>query len=275
MPDNPRGHWEPREANLINERILRRHGSNGFDPTFRLQEEGAFNAEEKAACVAEIREFFTTLPTAPFVVIKDPRISLLTDLWFEAARQSGFDVAVVISLRHPSEVVASVAAQSSLTSELSSALWLKVQLVAEAATRDVPRVVVEYANLVEDWRREMKRVSVALKLNLDNRDEGAIEDFLSPSLHRQRNAGPVTDLFGEKWISTVYETLSTAARDEPWEQSTMDDISAAYRTVERDYRAVFEGYKQFEKVNRFFTPTVMKAIYEVRAIAGRRRGTWA
>jgi hypothetical protein len=275
MPDNPRGHWEPREANIINERILRRHSTSGFDPTLRMQEKGAFDAAEKAACIAEIREFLATLPAAPFVVIKDPRISLLSNLWFEAARLSGFDVATVVSLRHPSEVVASVAAQSSITAALSSALWLKVNLVAEADTRDVPRVFVEYANLVEDWRAEMKRISLALGVNLDNRDEDAIEEFLSPGLRRQRHAGPVTDLFGANWISTVYETLGAAARDQPWEQSTMDDVFSAYRTTEHDFRAMFEGYQQVEKANRFFRPPVMKAIYKVRAIASRQKETWA
>ncbi len=274
MPDNPRGHWEPREANLINERIFRSHGTSGFDPTPRLQEPGAFDVGEKAAWVAEIRQFFATLPNAPFVVIKDPRISFLTELWFEAARQSGFDVATVISLRHPSEVIASIAAQSSVSSELSSALWLKVNLVAEAATRGVPRVVVEYANLVEDWRREMKRVSVALGLNLDSRDETAIEEFLTPNLHRQREA-EVVDLFGQNWISTVYDLLGTAARDQPLDEATFDEIFAAYRVAERDFRAVFEGYQNVQKVNRFFRPGVMKAIYEVRARSSRRKDTWA
>jgi hypothetical protein len=274
MADNPRGHWEPREANLINERILRRRGSSGFDPTLRMQEDGASDAE-RAAWVAEIQVFLATLPTAPFVVLKDPRISLLSDLWFEAARQSGFDVATVIAVRHPSEVTASVAAQSSVPMELSSALWLKTNLLAEAGTRDVARVFVEYPNLLEDWRREVNRISGALGISLDTRNESAIEQFLSLGLHRQRHAGPATDLFGTHWISTVYRALSAAARDRPWDESALDDILAAYRTAEHDFRAVFEAFQRVEKVNRFFRPSVMKAIFEVRAIANRRRGTWA
>jgi len=120
----------------------------------------------------------------------------------------------------------------------------------------------------------MKRVSVALGLNLDTRDETAIEEFLTPNLHRQRQAA-VVDLFGEKWISTVYETLGTAARDQPWDEATLDDIFAAYRVTERDFRAVFEGYQSVQKVNRFFRPSVMKAIYEIRSRASKRKDTWA
>jgi hypothetical protein len=275
MADNPLGHWEPRAANIINEKILRRFGSSGFDPTLRIQEEGALEADEQAACIEEIRAFLTTLPTAPFVVIKDPRISLLFGMWAEAARLAGFDVVTVVAVRHPGEVIASVARRSAASPELSTALWLKTHLLVEAGTRDVPRVYVEYANLLEDWRREMKRISVALGINLDTRDESAIEEFLEPNLHHERHAGPVTDLFGADWISVVYNALGAAARDEPWDQSALDHVFESYRTSEHDFRAVFEGFQRLDKMNRYFRPSVMKMIYEVRAIAGRRRGTWA
>ncbi|MGE2725643.1 sulfotransferase family protein [Mycolicibacterium pulveris] len=275
MPDNPLGHWEPRAANVINETILRRLGSSGFDPTMRAQEDGALDAAAEAACVEEIRAFLSTLPDAPFVVIKDPRISLLTGMWFEAARRAGFDIVAVNAVRHPQEVAASVAQRSEVSAELSTALWLKVNLLTEAQTRDVPRVFVEYVNLLEDWRREMKRVSSALGINLDAPDEDAIDAFLKPGLRHERHQGQLRDLFGADWVSTTYETLRAAARDEPWDQSSLDRVFDAYRVNERDFRAVFEGYQRIEKVNRYFRPSVMKMIYEVRALANRRRGTWA
>ena len=85
----------------------------------------------------------------------------------------------------------------------------------------------------------------------------------------------MVDLFGQNWISTVYDLLGTAARDQPLDEATFDEIFAAYRVAERDFRAVFEGYQNVQKVNRFFRPGVMKAIYEVRARSSRRKDTWA
>jgi hypothetical protein len=40
MPDNPLGHWEPREVTYLNEAILRRLGSSAFDPALHGWEEG-------------------------------------------------------------------------------------------------------------------------------------------------------------------------------------------------------------------------------------------
>ena len=244
---NPRGYWEPRKAILLNEAILRRHGSAVYDPSLRLQEEGAFDAEENAACIAEIRAFLTTLPAAPLVVIKDPRITVLSGVWFEAARLAGFDVAAVIAVRHPQEVIASVAALAPASPELSSALWLKYTLLAERHTRGLPRVFVEYANLLDDWRREVKRISAALAIDLNTRDEGAIEEFLTPDLRRQRHCGPVTEPFGTDWMSAVYEALRAAARDEPWDGSALDRVFEAYRASEHGFRTAFEDFHRFHK----------------------------
>jgi hypothetical protein len=274
-PGNPLGYWEPRAAVHLNEVILRRNGSAKYDPSLRLQEKRALDAEEKAACIAEIRAFLTTLPAVPLVVIKDPRITALSGVWFEAARQAGFDIAAVIAVRHPQEVIASVGAKTRISPELSSALWLKYVLLAERDTRGLPRVFVEYANLLDDWRREIKRISAALGIDLDTRDERAIEEFLTPDLRRQQHCGAVTEPFGTDWMSAVYETLRAAARDERWDGSALDRVLEGYRASERAFRTVFEDFHRFHKLNRLIPPSAWKLVNEVAAVAHRRRGTWA
>lgn len=274
-PRNPRGYWEPRASLHLNNTILRRYGSAVFDPSLRLQEDGGLDADQKAACITKIGAFLATLPDAPLILIKDLQITLLSDMWFEAARQAGYDIAVVNMVRPPQEVIASGAADFLTEPELGSALWLKFNLLAERATRELPHVFVEYANLLDDWRREVKRISVALGIDLDNRDDDAIEGFLTPDLHRQRHTGPVTEPFGTEWVSGVYDALSAAARDEPLDRSGLDRIYAAYRTGEQGFRAVFENSNRLHKLNRFIRPSILKLRYEAVAMAHRRRGTWA
>ncbi|OBI46553.1 hypothetical protein A5707_21000 [Mycobacterium kyorinense] len=273
--NNPRGYWEPRASLHINNSILHRNGSTTFDTSLHLQDEGGFDAQEKARCVAEIGSFLSTLPAAPLVVIKDPRITLLSGLWFEAARTAGFDVAAVIPVRHPQEVIASGAAALLTAPDLATALWLKFNLLSERDTRGLPRVFVDYASFLEDWRREIKRISVALAIDLDARDEGAIEEFLTPDLHRQQHGGAVTEPFGTDWISVTYDALCAATRDEPWDQATLDRVLEAYRASERGYRAVFENAQQLHKIYRFMPPRFLKLRNGIVAMAHRRRGTWA
>ena len=279
--ENPRGCWEPRAAIHLNEKILRRHGSSGYDLTLHTQEEGAFDAKENAGYVGKIKVFLTTLPDAPLVVIKEPKITTVSGIWFEAARQAGFDVAAVVAVRHPHEVIGSLekraASQNYVQASpaLTSAWWLKYTLLAEKDTRGVPRVFVEYANLLEDWRREVKRISTALEIDLNARDEGAIDEFLTPDLRHHRNGGPVPEPFGTDWMSVVYEALGAAARDEPWNGSALDRVFEAYRVSEHGFRTAFQDSHRYLRLNRLMPPSLVKLALEVLAVSHRRRGTWA
>lgn len=272
---NPLGYWEPRASHRINNSILRRHGSEWFDPTLRLQEKGAFGPDEKAGIIAEIKAYLAKLPAAPLVVIKDLHITALSGMWFEAARLAGFDVAAVITVRHPQEVAASLAAFNGASPELATALWLKANLLAERDTRTVPRVFVEYANLLDDWRREAKRISAALPIDFNIQNERAIDEFLKPDLHRQRQSGPVAAPFGTGWISRAYDTLCAAARDEPWDQLVLDRVFEDYRENEYGFRTTIDDFRRLHKFNWLVRPSAVSLVYEVLAIAHRRRGPWA
>jgi hypothetical protein len=279
--ENPRGCWEPRAAIHLNETILRRHGGSGYDLTLRAQAEGAFDTDENAADIAKIRAFLTTLPAAPVVAIKEPKITTVSGIWFEAARQAGFDVAAVIAVRHPLEVIGSLERRAArqnyvqASPELTSAWWLKYTLLAERETRGVPRVFVEYANVLEDWRREVKRISAALEIDLSIQDEEAVEEFLTPDLRHHRNGGAVPEPFGTDWMSVVYEALAAAARDEPWDGAALDRVFDAYRASEHGFRTAVEDSHRYLRLNRVMPPFLVKLALEVLALAHRRSGTWA
>ena len=279
---NRRGFWEPRAVIHLNEAILRRHRSSGYDLSLHAHEEGAFDVAANAAYIAKIRAYLATLPAAPLVVIKEPKLTALSGLWFEAARLAGFDIATVVAVRHPHEVTASLAKRRANnynyvrdSPELTSAWWLTYTLLAERYTRGVPRVFVEYPNLLEDWRREVKRICVALAIDLKTRDEGAVDEFLTTDLRHHRDHGAVAEPFGSDWISTVYETLSAAARDEPWDESALDRVYEAYRASERGFRAAFEDCNRYRKLNRLIPLFLVKPSLEALALAHRRKGTWA
>ena len=279
--ENPRGNWEPRAAIHLNEAILRHHGSSGYDLTLRTHEEGAFDTKKNAAYIAKIKAFLTTLPGGPLVVIKEPKMTAVSGLWFEAARLAGFDIAAVIAVRHPQEVIGSLKKRAArqnyvqASPELTSAWWLKYTLLAERDTRGVPRVFVEYANLLEDWRREVKRISAALEIDLSTRDESGIEEFLTTDFRHHRHSSPVPEPFGTDWMSVVYETLGAAARDEPWDGSALDRVFEAYRASEYGFRTAFEDFRRYRKLNRLMPPPLVKLALEVLALGHRRSGTWA
>ena len=49
--------------------------------------------------------YLLSLPAAPVLIIKEPKTTTVSGIWFEAARQAGFDVAAVVAVRHPDEII--------------------------------------------------------------------------------------------------------------------------------------------------------------------------
>ena len=267
---NPKGHWEPRNALHLNDEFLRRHGSTWFDPTLRLQSEVVVSSTERDAYLEQIKAFLRGLPPGRMLIIKEPRITALSDFWFDAARQIGFGLAAAVPVRHPEEVAASLVARYRMSPELATALWLKYNLLAERHSRGLPRVFIEYSNFLGDWRAEVSRIEAALSIDLSLRDEAAIDDFLSPDLQRQRRGARIAEVFGERWISRVYAALSAAARDEPLDTSALDAILDSYRACEHAFRVSLDEFQsRFAPVAASHKPVMTRLVDRLRAAARR------
>ena len=272
---NRRGYWEPRKSIYLNRKILHRHNSSWWDCS--VLDLDAFDADDRSTTTTAIKAYLQGLPPSPLLVIKDPQIVPLAELWFDAASQAGFDIKAAITVRHPDEVCASVRAATHLSPEHASALWLKANLLAERSTRGLPRVFVEYSSLLEDWRREVKRVCAALLIDLGFDDEKAIDEFLAPEDRHHLHRDPVTDHFGTSWISTLYDAIHEAAQDQPVDTIALDGILESYREGVHDFGVALEGQRKRSKslLNRVLRPSITELIGEGLAVAHLRRGTWS
>lgn len=275
LQHNPLGFWEPRKTFVLNRAILRRHGSSWTDPTLRLQER-EFSAADRARYIRKVQAFLDTLPAGPLVVIKDLQITALSDIWFTASRMRGFNPAVIIALRHPQEVIDSHLKMMGpkAAPELLAADWLKYTLLAERETRGLPRVVVDYANLLDDWKREVDRISAALNISLTP-DVDAIEDYLGDGNRHHRHGENFPEPFGTNWMATTYGLLSDAACGFPFHTDELDRVFHSYQSSERAFRTASECFARIEKSNRLAGPLLTKLALEGMALTHRRRGTWA
>ncbi len=239
---NPKGHWEPLEALRLNEEFLAANGSTYYDPSLRLQDDGSLDGADKDAFIDRIAAFLDSVPHARPAVIKEPRIVALADFWFEAARRSSIDVKIIIPVRRPSEVAASLAKRDGTSFELSNALWLKYNLLAERHSRMYPRVFVEYSSVLADCPRQISRISEALSVRFENRDDDAIREFLTHDLHRQRG-DELTEAFGSSWVGDVYAAFSAAANGARPDIDKLDEVFLSYSASERTFRTAINEFR--------------------------------
>jgi hypothetical protein len=240
--DNQRGYWEPIDVIELNDRFLLQYGANWYEPSLKVQR-GVVEPTRRQAFVSEIVGFLERCPERPVVVIKEPRITALTDYWFEAALRINSSIKVIVAVRHPAEVAASLAARDGVSLVLSSALWLKYNLLAERASRKFPRVFVDYGNLLDDWRREIGRIAGALDTSLEAASDAEIAGFLSRGLRHQVAGDPAAEPFEQNWIAMLHAELSGAARDRPLDPDLVDTIFAAFANGGIDLTAAIREFE--------------------------------
>ncbi len=152
--DNPTGFYESLPLIYLNEKFLfsAKCAWNlclNFEPEWL----DTMLSPSDRQLVADLLEY--EFGDAPGFVMKDPRLCLTLPAWLPALRARWSKISALIVIRHPSEVVRSLAQRNDLPQASSAPQWLHHVLEAERLTRGIPRAVIFYDELLRDWRRCM------------------------------------------------------------------------------------------------------------------------
>ena len=146
---NERGHWEPKRIIALNDEMLALHGSNWYDsrafPQHWFQTREAEGFVSRAAALID-----DEYGAEKLIVLKEPRICRLAPVYLAALDRLGYATRVIIPLRHPGEMIASLARRDGADSRMSELIWIRHSLEAEAATRCCPRVWITFDELLDD-----------------------------------------------------------------------------------------------------------------------------
>ena len=271
----PKGCWEPRSVLYINNRLLRSGRTAGFDLSPRL----SLTQDQEAAAVAEMVAYLSGLPPAPVTICKDPKMVIVADRWLKAARCAGFNVAAVISVRSPQEFADSFGNWGFKSSKpFTLGLWLKYNLLAERQSRDLPRAVVDYAALLDDPEKQIRRVTAALDVDL-HFDQDAVYQYLDGSLNRHRREIQLPpEPFGARlnWVADTWAELSAASRDEEFSHEALDRVFEEYTAAEHGFRAAHADQARYWRVFRRAPIPLLNGVTEMTARRQLRRGdsTW-
>ncbi len=161
---NPAGHWESREVQELNDRVLHSLGSHwddwrALDP--QVQRSADLDTERAQALDILQRDAGGSLLFA----LKDPRICRLLPFWLTVIERFGADLSCVLAWREPAAVAASLARRNHFNTARSRLLWLQHVLEAEHASRGLRRTLVSYEELLSDWRGIARRLAADLDID--------------------------------------------------------------------------------------------------------------
>jgi len=189
--DNERGYWENLAFVKRNEVLLRALGISWDAP---VQMPPPWNEQVVAERMASIlrRRVKREFGQAQMVAVKDPRLCRLAPLWTQVLEDVGFRTVHLLVVRHPREVAASLERRNGFSLEKSYLLWLQYFLDAEAATRGKPRIIVDYADLLRNWRGCVESIEHALGVQWPRAIDSVaaqVMEFLEPALRHHNYSG--------------------------------------------------------------------------------------
>jgi hypothetical protein len=175
-------------------------------------------------------------PNGHLLLIKDPRLCLLLDLWLPALHSMKILPSVLLVLRHPGEVIASLAQRDRLPAALIAALWLRHMLTAEYASRACPRQILPYALVLRDWRGWLHRAgdeaAIAWPVTF-NAATAQMDGLLKADLRHHDTDTPVQRSVEAPlglWADEVYEILLALAEERAtaWQLQRLVHVRAEF-----------------------------------------------
>jgi hypothetical protein len=234
---NETGHWESQVICALNDRILASAGSywndwREFDSDW-LNTPQADKFREKAAAVLDGEYGDSRL-----FVLKDPRNCRLVGFWSAVFSEMEIKPVIVLTLRNPIEVAASLESRNGFDHALGHLLWLRHVLDAEYASRSMTRIFASYDQLMTDWREIARKAKKKLRFSMARPSRQVaeeIDDFLSPDLrhHREEFSIGVDDPQLSKWLRDTFAILDgwTKTGERAADFDTLDRIRREFNAT--------------------------------------------
>ncbi|MGV6826863.1 MAG: sulfotransferase [bacterium] len=207
---NARGFWEHRKLVAINERLMGKLGREWYD--VRALPEDWLHNPEFASYRSNIRDFIEqNFAQKPLSALKDPRLCRVLTVWLDALRGADLQMSSVLVLRDPHEVVASIRKRDPLDEITGYLLWARYTREAEIQSRHLPRSIITYGALLNDWREAARKIADDLNIQWPEDMEssaGKIDKEIDPNLRHQQGSGTNTSSGIVNLCEHIYSTLS-------------------------------------------------------------------
>jgi len=254
---NEPGHWESSIICELNDEIFESAGTIWHD--LQQLNPGWFHspkaAEFREKALSVLAEEFGT---SRLFVLKDPRMCRLLPFWAEVLRDAGVKPSILLPVRNPLEVAASLKKRNGFDPSYGHLLWLRYILDAEIASRGLPRFFTSYDRLMSDWNHMAINSQKSLGLawpRYSSRVTTEIDSFLS-SQYRHHNESPDRVLNNRTlplWLRRCYEIINDWVLNGEKEQdySNLDQIRVEFNTVSPEFfHAIESGRIGLKKVQK-------------------------
>ena len=234
--NNESGFWEPLSVAQLNDEILQALDSD-WDDVFAFKPRQYLSNFDRFYLGRAVEILEQEFDGSQLIVLKDPRISVLSSFWDRALREAGFEPHYIVMVRNPLEVAESLRTRDGFPREKSLLLWSSYMIAAERDTRECKRTFVAFDHLMSDWRAVRSRIEQDTGVPFP-RDTAAaaieVDRFLNRNL---RHHSPGDDLYSRadvpEEVKTLYRVFSAACEGADVDAAALKGVEAELEKVDR------------------------------------------
>ena len=230
---NNNGFFEDQRVVELNDRTLQMLGRNWRWPT--PLPNGWMEHPELAEIRGEIRNIVAEQENHGAWLLKDPRLCQLLPLWLTELRAIGVTPSILMTHRDLREVRQSLHARDQIAEPLAESLWLDHLLTAERESRELPRILVHYRQLLDQPLETLKGVCEWLAIEPDEELLGRAAATISPNeahhqAHRlQAPSLAIAQQLNEALTGLIDTPNALAALQQKEIVRTFENIAASHR----------------------------------------------
>ena len=234
--NNESGFWEPLSVAQLNDEILQALDSD-WDDVFAFKPRQYLSNFDRFYLGRAVEILEQEFDGSQLIVLKDPRISVLSSFWDRALREAGLEPHYIVMVRNPLEVAESLRTRDGFPREKSLLLWSSYMIAAERDTRECKRTFVAFDHLMSDWRAVRSRIEQDTGVPFP-RDTAAaaieVDRFLNRNL---RHHSPGDDLYSRadvpEEVKTLYRVFSAACEGADVDAAALKGVEAELEKVDR------------------------------------------
>ena len=170
---NPKGYWEPLSVVELNDALLEEASSAWDAPPASPDEvaKAARSARERA-----MKALSDEFPSDRLIAVKDPRCTVMADVWLDAAHEAGYEPKIAGIWRESASVVRSLQRREPFDADEAALLWANYNVRLIEALRRYGGALISYRELTADWRSAAMSIARHCKIDWPKSLEAAGPD---------------------------------------------------------------------------------------------------
>jgi hypothetical protein len=196
-PDNPKGYFEAIDVMLANDQLVTLLFGGWHSPLAWSDVERSFPLDHPRITELQqaLRDALRTLASGGRLwAVKDPRLSRLLPVWWPLLRELDVDAGIVMAVRRPAEVIASLEQRDCIGPTTARLLWLRhvAEPLAYALDYDLQIAVMPYHELLIAPERVSERLR-SIGLAVESQDS----PFVDATLRHHADVPDLDDALGQ------------------------------------------------------------------------------